>query len=93
MTVRVGEEGLLLRFFVSSRVLLERRRSRSGSSTRGGKLGRGLVVETVVRMLVVVFFLTPSSEPPRFGQVGELLRAQQLVPQAAEERFRETDQI
>lgn len=53
------------------RVLLERRRS--GSSTRGGELGGGLVVETAVRTLVVVFFLASPSEPPRLGQVGALV--------------------
>ena len=72
----------------SSRVLLERRRSRSGSSTRGGELGGGLVAQAAVRSLVVVLLLASAGEPPRLGQVGELLAVQQLVAQPAEERFR-----
>ncbi len=68
--------------FVSSRVLLERRRSRGGSSTRGGS--RGLVAQRAVRALVVVFLLKPSGEPPCLGQVGKLLAVQKLVSQAAE---------
>jgi hypothetical protein len=40
--------------------------------------------------LVVVFFLAPSSEPPRLGQIGEPLAIQKLVPQTAKERFCKT---
>ena len=56
-------------FFFFPRVLLERRlrRSRSGSSTRGGELCRGLVAQATVRPLVVVFLLaaTERTTAPR----------------------------
>ena len=70
-----------------SRVLLERRRSRSGSSTRERELTGGLVTQAAVWPLVVVFLQLPPGEPPRLDQVGELLAVQSLVPQPAEERL------
>ena len=44
-------------------MLLERRRSRSGSSTRGGELGGGLVTQAAVRPLVIMLVLPSPCEP------------------------------
>ena len=69
--------------------LLERRRSRSGSSTRGGELRGGLVAQAAVRPLVVVAPVASVGQVTcGLGQVRELLAVQQLVAQPAVERSR-----
>jgi hypothetical protein len=55
-------------FFVYSRVLLERRRSRSGSSTRGGERRGGLVAQRAVRPVMVVVLKPGGRSPEQIKQ-------------------------
>ena len=79
---------VMVNYGVSAVLLLERRRSRSGSgSTAGGKLRRGLVAQRTVRPPVVVLQSPGVGQVPGLGKVRELFSVGQLVSQAAVERF------
>jgi len=67
-------------------LLLERRRSRSGSSsTAGGKLRRGLAKELCGRRWL--YSSRHASAKCGLGKVGKLFSVGQLVSQATVERF------
>ena len=68
-----------------SAVLLERRRSRSGSSRAGGVFGRGLIAQAAVGMVVVVGVPPLGAQRLGLRHILENFRVQQLASQAAVE--------
>ena len=66
-------------------VLLERGRSRSGSSTAGRELGWGLVLQRAVWPVQVVVILPQRAQTPGRSQTLEFLGRQELISQATVE--------